>query len=60
MGQLLTLEELAKFLQFSEGKVKKLAMNGEIPGVVIGNTWRFDKDAIMSWLEKHKQPVVED
>jgi excisionase family DNA binding protein len=46
----LTLEQLAVFLQLEEQTVRALAEAGEIPGREIGDEWRFSRDAVLSWL----------
>jgi excisionase family DNA binding protein len=47
---LLSVRELAGFLQISERQVLRLAAAGTLPGVKIGVEWRFQKTAIDSWL----------
>ncbi len=49
---ILTAKELAKYLRFCIPTINKLAKEGSIPGVRIGNSWRFDKGVIDAWLGK--------
>jgi excisionase family DNA binding protein len=46
----LTLEQLAAFLQVEDQTVRALAEAGEIPGREIGGEWRFSRAAVLSWL----------
>lgn len=41
MGEILTTEEVAKYLKTSPDTIKRLARAGRIPGVKIGRAWRF-------------------
>jgi excisionase family DNA binding protein len=42
MEKLITAKELAQFLKLSVSTIYKLAGHGEIPGLKIGDSWRFD------------------
>ncbi len=48
----MTAEELAEYLSFSKNWVYRKAEAGELPGVKLGNRWRFKKSVIDKWLEK--------
>jgi excisionase family DNA binding protein len=50
--EVMTAEELAKYLSFSKNWVYRKAEAGEIPGVKLGNRWRFKKSVIDKWLEQ--------
>ncbi|MCD6143596.1 helix-turn-helix domain-containing protein [Thermococcus sp.] len=54
MEKLLTLREVSEKLQISENTLYKLARKGEIPGIKIGNQWRFKVQDIEKWLEEQK------
>src|SRR5271154_5000092 len=49
--RLLTLKEMASYLSVNERTLLKLVTEGEIPGVKIGNQWRFRKAMIDTWLD---------
>jgi len=49
--RLLTLKELAAFLSVNERTLLKLMSEGDVPGVKIGNQWRFRKAMIDTWLD---------
>ena len=50
----LTLREAAKYLRLSEVTIKRLAVQGFIPGSKIGRQWRFSRETIMG-LVKHPE-----
>jgi excisionase family DNA binding protein len=56
--RLLTLRELAAFLSINERTLHKLVSDGEVPGVKIGNQWRFRKAMIDAWLDDQMLGVV--
>jgi PTS system nitrogen regulatory IIA component len=49
--QLLTIKELAAHLRLNERTVLKLAGEGALPGVRVGNQWRFRRRIIDAWLD---------
>jgi excisionase family DNA binding protein len=50
--RLLTLSELALYLQLSQRTVLKLAHSKDIPGKLIDKEWRFKRGAVDQWLSK--------
>ncbi len=52
MYNILTLEEVAKYLKVSERTVTDWVTKGKIPGGKIGNSWRFKQGDIDSWLNE--------
>ncbi len=52
MAEIMTTKELAKYLRLHEITICKHAAEGDIPGIRIGNAWRFDKEAIDKWISK--------
>lgn len=44
--EILTAEEVAKYLRVHPYTVKRLARAGKIPGFKVGGQWRFQKEAI--------------
>ena len=59
---ILTIEEVAKYLRVSERTVYDWAQKGEIPSGKIGTVWRFKKSEIEKWvndrLSSSSKPVV--
>ena len=47
---ILTIEEVAKYLRVSERTVYDWAQKGEIPAGKIGTVWRFKKTEIENWV----------
>lgn len=47
---ILTIEEVAKYLRVSERTVYDWAQKGEIPAGKIGTVWRFKKSEIEHWV----------
>lgn len=50
--QILTIREVAEFLKINEKTAYKLAAEGKIPGFKVGGSWRFDREAIASWIKR--------
>ncbi|MBI3912761.1 MAG: helix-turn-helix domain-containing protein [Chloroflexi bacterium] len=48
----LTLQQLAAYLQLPKNQVQRQVANGEIPAARIGRTWRVRKSLIDQWLDK--------
>lgn len=49
---ILTIEEVAKYLRVSERTVYDWAQKGEIPSGKIGTVWRFKRDEIERWVNE--------
>ncbi|QKK08600.1 MAG: helix-turn-helix domain-containing protein [Planctomycetota bacterium] len=50
--EVMTIDDLAGYLQVSKSSLYKLAQEGRVPGQKVGRHWRFRKDAIDRWLER--------
>jgi excisionase family DNA binding protein len=48
----LTVAELASWLQVDEQAVAELAEQGELPGRKLAGEWRFARDAVLDWLAR--------
>ncbi|MFH1383458.1 MAG: helix-turn-helix domain-containing protein [Candidatus Omnitrophota bacterium] len=48
---IMTTKELAEYIKLNEKTVIKMAQNGSLPGVKIGNQWRFYLSAIDTHLQ---------
>ena len=51
LPDVMTIDELAGYLQLSKSTLYKLAQEGKVPGQKVGKHWRFHKDAIDDWLK---------
>jgi excisionase family DNA binding protein len=49
--RLMTIKQLAGYLNLNERTVLRLVTDGELPGVKVGNQWRFRKAMIDTWLD---------
>lgn len=49
--QLMTIKQVAAYLRVNERTVLKLVQDGSLPGVKVGNQWRFRKAMIDTWLD---------
>ena len=56
--RLLTVRELATHLNVNERTVLKLVSEGALPGVKVGNQWRFRRAMIDTWLDDQMLGVV--
>ncbi|GAB4117279.1 MAG: hypothetical protein Kow00103_13820 [Candidatus Caldatribacteriota bacterium] len=57
--EVLTVKQVAEFLQMDERTIYKLAKQGHIPSFKVSNQWRFLKKDIESWVEQKKSEVME-
>lgn len=58
MDKLLTVKDVAEYLQVSKEKIYKLAQQGKISVSRIENQWRFRLDKIDAWLETNKLGTI--
>jgi excisionase family DNA binding protein len=48
--EVLTVPQLAEWLQVDESAIAELAESGELPGRQLGGEWRFAREAVLAWL----------
>jgi excisionase family DNA binding protein len=53
-GNVMTPEELAKYLEIDMNMVSEWANLGKIPGTRDGNSWKFDRNRIEEWMASEK------
>jgi excisionase family DNA binding protein len=46
----LTVPQLAQWLQVQDETIDELAEQGELPGRKLGGEWRFAREAVLAWL----------
>jgi excisionase family DNA binding protein len=51
---MLTLKQVARYLQLSTSYIYSLVQNSKIPVYKIGRQWRFKKNEIDHWLCRNK------
>ncbi|MBI5080474.1 MAG: helix-turn-helix domain-containing protein [Chloroflexi bacterium] len=56
--EVLTLDEVARYLRLPTDIVERQAAKGQIPGRRIEDTWRFLKAAIDAWLQSQDSRTV--
>jgi excisionase family DNA binding protein len=49
--EVMTISDLAEYLQMSKSSLYKLVQAGKVPGQKVGKHWRFHKDAVDAWLK---------
>jgi len=54
VDKLLTVKDVAGYLQMNKEKVYKLTQQGKIPVSRIENQWRFRQDKLNAWLEANE------
>ena len=56
--EVMTIDDLATYLQVSKSSLYKLAQVGKIPGQKVGKHWRFHKVSIDAWLQDRSTSSV--
>jgi excisionase family DNA binding protein len=49
---LMTIDEVAEYLNLHPLTVRRLAREGEIPAFKVGRQWRVKKELLERWLEE--------
>ena len=64
MDEIMTIEEVAKYLKLKPQTIYNWAQTGKIPAAKIGKEWRFRKDIIDLWFLGHIddkfEPLLDD
>ena len=53
--ELMTLDEVAKYLRVHKSTVYRMAREGTIPSTKVANQWRFKKARIDEWLMERER-----
>lgn len=53
-GEILDVEELAKYLEVNTSNILDWAKSGRIPAFKDGEDWKFDRKSIEEWIVKEK------
>jgi excisionase family DNA binding protein len=53
-SDLITIKQVAEFLNLAEKTVYRMANDGEIPAFKIGGSWRFKRSEVEEWLEQQR------
>jgi len=50
--EIMTVKQIAEYLQMDEHTIYKLSRSGQIPSIKIAGQWRFKKDVIDKWISE--------
>ncbi len=50
--EIMTVRDLAEYLQCHQSTIYRLVKRGEIPAFRLGGDWRFKSDQIERWMEQ--------
>jgi excisionase family DNA binding protein len=56
--QLMSIRDVAEFLQLNQTTVYAWAQQGILPGYKLGRTWRFRPSELETWLEERRNAEV--
>lgn len=57
---LMTVKQVADYLQLKESTIYAWAQDGKIPAIKIGRTWRFRQVDLDAWLERHLKEETQE
>ncbi len=65
MTEIMTVEEVARYLRVTKRTIYRLVKRGDIPAARVGHQWRFERASIDEWLRqniiaKHVKVLVID
>jgi len=52
MEEIMTVKQVAEYLQMDEHTIYKLARSAQIPSIKIAGQWRFKRDIIDTWISE--------
>ncbi len=58
--QVMTVDQVAAYLQLSKRTVYNMAAAGELPAAKVGDQWRFFRPEIDRWLARLSRATVGD
>ena len=53
MAEIMTLEEVSRYLKLKPQTIYTWAQRGKIPAVKLGKEWRFRRSVIDAWFDSH-------
>jgi excisionase family DNA binding protein len=54
LPEILTVKQLADFLQVTELTIRRALNDGRLKGFKIGRDWRIEKENVLEWLREDK------
>ena len=58
--EIMTVKQIAEYLQMDEHTIYKLARTGQIPSLKIAGQWRFKRDVIDKWISEESLERVNE
>lgn len=52
LPDILTVKQLAEFMQVSEITIKRAIKSGELEAFKAGRDWRIEKESVLKWVRK--------
>ncbi len=52
LPEILTVKQLAEFLQVGELTIKRAIKAGELEAFKAGRDWRIEKESVLRWVKK--------
>jgi excisionase family DNA binding protein len=52
LNEIMTIEQVARYLSLHELTVRRLARDGEIPAFKVGRQWRVKRELLDRWIER--------
>ena len=56
-SEILTIKQVANYLQVTERTIYRLAASDGIPAFKVGGSWRFRKSDIDAWIASQTHPT---
>jgi excisionase family DNA binding protein len=56
--QLMTVEDVATYLQLNTQTVSRMAARGELPAVKVGRHWRFRRETLDKYLDEEAAKML--
>jgi PTS system nitrogen regulatory IIA component len=60
VDDIMTIEEVAKYLKMKPQTIYTWAQNGKIPAAKIGKEWRFRRSLLDEWFNQHIDEKFKD
>ena len=57
LDELMTVAEVAAYLRVKPLTIYRLVERGQMPGIKVGDLWRFKERDLERWLERQKRTV---
>lgn len=54
LPEIITVKQLAEFLQVSELTVKRAIKAGDLKAFKVGRDWRIEKEAVLDWVKNNR------